>query len=108
MFKILKMTGYINEFIENKNSIKMSLRDNDEQIFKKYNKIWKKVEKLMRINFENKPTYGYDDKCIKTKIKTYADIITTNFHNKKMPKEKVPCNCLSIIMLDSVIESEEK
>ena len=86
----------------------MSLRVNDEQLFKKYNKIWKKVEKLMRIDFESKPTYGYDDKYIKTKIKTYADIIITNFHNKKMPKEKVPCKCLSIIMLDSVIESDEK
>ena len=102
------MTGYINEFNENKNTIIMSLRVNDEQLFKKYNKIWKKVEKLMRIDFESKPTYGYDDKYIKTKIKTYADIIITNFHNKKMPKEKVPCKCLSIIMLDSVIESDEK
>ena len=102
------MTGYINEFNENKNTIIMSLRVNDEQLFKKYNKIWKKVEKLMRIDFESKPTYGYDDKYIKTKIKTYADIIITNFHNKKMPKEKVPCKCLSVIMLDSVIESDEK
>ena len=25
-----------------------------------------------------------------------------------MPKEKLPCKCLSIIMLDSVIESYEK
>ena len=25
-----------------------------------------------------------------------------------MPKEKVPCKCLSIIILDSVIESDEK
>ena len=25
-----------------------------------------------------------------------------------MPKEKVPCKCLSTIMLDSVIESDEK
>ena len=106
--KFLKMTGYVNEFNENKNTITMSLRVNDEQLFKKYNKIWKKVEKLMRIDFESKPTYGYDDKYIKTKIKTYADSIITNFHNKKMPKEKVPCKCLSIIMLDSVIESDEK
>ena len=104
--KLSKMTGYINEFNENKNTIIMSLRVNDEQLFKKYNKIWKKVEKLMRIDFESKPTYGYDDKYIKTKIKTYADI--TNFHNKKIPKEKVPCKCLSVIMLDSVIESDEK
>ena len=68
----------------------------------------KKYEKLMRIDFESKPTYGYDDKYIKTKIKKHADIIITNFHNKKMSREKVPCKCLSIIMLDSVTESDEK
>ena len=33
------MTGYINEFIENKNTIIMSIRVNDERLFKKYNKI---------------------------------------------------------------------
>ena len=82
------MTGYINEFIENENTIKMSLRVNDEQLFKKHNKIRKKVEKLMRIDFESKPAYGYDDKYIKTKIKTYAVIITANFHNKKNAKRK--------------------
>ena len=32
----------------------------------------------------------------------------TNFHNKKMPKEKVPCKSLSIIMLDSVIKANKK
>ena len=63
----------------------------------------------MSIDFNSKITYGdNDDKYIKTKIKTYSDIIITNFHNKKMPKEKVPCKCLSVIILDSVIESDEK
>ena len=32
----------------------------------------------------------------------------TNFHNKKLPKENVPCKCLSIIMLDSVIKGNKK
>ena len=32
----------------------------------------------------------------------------TNFHNKKMPKEKAPCKCLSIIMIDSVIKANKK
>ena len=91
-----------------KTIITISLRVNDEQLFKKYNKIWKKVEKLMRIDLESKPTYGYGDKYIKTKIKTHADSIITNFHNKKMPKEKVPCKCVSIIMLDFVIETDKK
>ena len=71
------MTGYVNEFNENKNTITMSLRVNDGELFKKYNKIWEKVEKLMRIDFESKPIYGEDDdnKYIKTKMKRYADSI---------------------------------
>ena len=65
------MTGYINEFNESKNTITMSLMVNHEQLFKKHNKIWKKTEKLMTIDFESKPSNGDDDdnKYIKTKIK---------------------------------------
>ena len=63
-------------------------------------------------NFNTKPTYGDDDKYIKTKIKTYADNITTNFYNKKgskkVPKEKIPHKCLSIIILDSILYAYEK
>ena len=62
----------------------------------------------MRINFESKSVYGDHDKYIKTKIKIYAGSIITNFHNKKMPKEKAPCKCLSIIMIDSVIKANKK
>ena len=32
----------------------------------------------------------------------------TIFFNKKMPKEKVPCKFLSIIMVDSVIKTNKK
>ena len=61
----------------------------------------------MKINFECKPVYGDDDKYIKTKIKTYAGSIITNFHNK-MPKEKAPCKCLLVIMIDSVLKANKK
>ena len=62
----------------------------------------------MKINFESNSAYGDDDKYIKTKIKIYTESITTNFHNKKMPKEKAPCKCLSTIMIDSVIKVNKK
>ena len=68
----------------------------------------KNVESLLNIGFESKPVYGDDDKYIKTKIKIYAKNTITNFHNKKMPKEKIPCKCLSIIMIDSVIKANKK
>ena len=86
----------------------MSFRVIDKQLLKNYNEIWEKIEKSMRIDFESKPVYGDDDKYIKTKIKIYAGSMITNFHNKKMPKEKAPCKCLSIIMLDSVIKANKK
>ena len=75
---------------------------------KNYNKIWEKNFKILNIDFESKPVYGDNDKYIKTKIKIYADGIITNFHNKKIPKEKLPCKCLSIIILDSVIKANKK
>ena len=108
------MTGYSRKFDENatmqQNLITMqqSFRANKKQLLKNYNQIWEKIEKLMRIAFESKLVYGDDEKYIKTKRKIYAGSMITNFHNKKMPKEKAPCKCLSIIMLDSVIKANKK
>ena len=80
----------------------------DKQLLKSYIKIWDKIEKSMKINFESNPVYGDDVKYIKTKIKIYAGSVITNFHNKKIPKENAPCKCLSIIILDSVIKANKK
>ena len=103
--KLPQMTGYARKFDENAT---MSFIVKNKQLLKKYTKIWETIEGLMEINFESKPVYGDDDKYIKTKIKTYAGSIIMNFHNKKMPKEKAPCKCLSIIMIDSVIKANKK
>ena len=60
------MTGYARKFDENAT---ISFRANNKQLLKKYDKIWRKVEKLMRLDFESKPVYGDDEKYIKTKVK---------------------------------------
>ena len=66
----------------------------------------------MDIDFNTKPTYGDDDKYIKTKIKTYEDNITTNFYNKKgsekVPEENIRHKRLSIIILDCDLYAYEK
>ena len=68
-----------------------------------------KIENLMKIDFNTETTYGdNDDKYIKIKIKTYKDSIITNFYNKKIPEERVPHKCLSIIILESVLYTYEK
>ena len=65
------MTGYVNKFNENKNKTKntvtMSLKVKDQKRLKNYNKIWKKIEGLMSLNFDSKLVCGNDDKYTKTK-----------------------------------------
>ena len=48
--RLLQMTGYAKKFNENAT---MSFRANNKQLLKNYNKIWEKVEKLLRLNFES-------------------------------------------------------
>ena len=105
---ISEMTGCINKF--EKNKITISLMVDDKQLLENYKKIWKKIKRLIGIDFESKATY--DDKYINTKIKTNKDSIVTNFFDKtgfkEMPEEKVPYKCLSVIILDSVLYAYEK
>ena len=103
--RLPQMTGYARKFDENAT---MSFIVKDKKLLKSYTKIWETIEGLMKINFESKLVYGDNDKYIKTKIKTYADSIITNFYNKKIPKEKALSKCLSIAMLDSVIRVNKK
>ena len=91
------MTGYIKKFKENK-TITMSFRVKDKQVLKIFNKIWEKIESLMSTYFESKPVYGDGDK----------NSVNTNFHNKKLPKEKASCKCFSIIILYSVVKTNKK
>ena len=103
--KLPRMTGYVRKCEGNTT---MSFKISDKQLLKKHNHLWKRVEKLLKIEFDSKPVYGDDDKYIKTKIKIYGGSVNTNFQDKKIPKEKAPCNCLSIIMLVSVIDKKKE
>ena len=68
------MTAFINKFNENKNknknknksTITMSIKVEDIKRFKNCNKIRKKIENLMDIDFNTNPAYGDEDKYIKT------------------------------------------
>ena len=83
--KLPQMTGYVSKFEAN---IIISFKIRDKQLLKKYNQIWKRVEKLLKIEFNSKPVYGDDDKYIKTKIKIYVASVNTNFQHKKCQKKK--------------------
>ena len=42
----------------------------------------------MNKKFDSKLVYGDSGKHIKTKIKSYGDIVNTNFQDKRIPKKK--------------------
>ena len=65
--KLPQMIGYVKHFDNNKI---MSFKVTDDKLFKKYTKIWKRVNILMNIEFYSVPIYGDNDKYIKTIIKT--------------------------------------
>ena len=79
------MTSYAEKFNENAT---MPFRVNNKQRLENYHKIWGKVEKLLRIDFESKPVYGDNDKYMTTKTKIYVGSMITNFHNKICLKKK--------------------
>ena len=88
------MTDYVRKFEANTT---MSFNIINKQLLKNYNQI-----------YDSKPVYGNNDKYIKTEIKIYASSMITNLQRKKKYKEKAPCRCLPIIMLDSVIKAKKK
>ena len=56
---------------EDKNNKLMYFHIDDGKLFEKYKAIWTKIEDLKNIEFNALPVY--DDRYVKTKIRTYGD-----------------------------------
>ena len=50
----------------------------------------------------------YNDKYIKSKIKTYNNRVYTNFQYNKIPNDNEYCTFLSVILLDSIFVNSDK
>ena len=72
----------------------------DDELFEKYNEIWGKVKNSLKKEFDSEQVYN--EKYLKTKIKSHNGKINTNFHNNKIPKEASQFICLSVILIDFV------
>ena len=76
--KLPQMIGYVKCFDSNKT---MSFKASDNNLLKKYNKLWERVSNLMNIEFDSEPVYGDNDKYKKTKIKLYGDKYLKKMHH---------------------------
>ena len=73
----------------------MSFKIEDEDVYLKYSEIWNKIKSILNVKLHSKPTY--DEKYIKTKVKTFSSMINTLFSEDKIPKEKNYYICISAI-----------
>ena len=64
----------------------MSFKIEDESVYLKYIEIWNKINKSLDIKLHSQPIY--DDKYIKTKIKTFSSMINTLFSGNEIPRER--------------------
>ena len=62
-----------------------------------------KVKNILKKEFVSEPVYN--EKYLKTKVKSYNEKINTNFHDNKIPKEGSEFTCLSVILIDSVFKT---
>ena len=57
----------------------------DEKLLEKYKAIWTKIENLRNIKLNTLPVY--DNRDIKTKIRTNGDNVNPNFSGLNVPKD---------------------
>ena len=84
----------------------MSFKIEDDNVFLRYSEIWNKIEKTLNIKFHSQPIY--DEKYIKTKVKTFSNVINTVFSNNEIPKERNHYTCIAVINIDSVMKIDKK
>ena len=67
----------------------MSVHIINEKLSKKHNAIWTKIEDLKDIKLNALPVF--DDRYIKTKIRTFADQVYFNFCGLNVPEDDTEC-----------------
>ena len=99
-----QISGYINYF--NSGGKNMSFKIEDESVYLKYAEIWNKVKSILNVKFHSQPIY--DDKYIKTKVKTFNNTINTLLSGNEILKERIHYICISAICVDSVLKIDKK
>ena len=75
-------------------------------MYEKHNQIWNKIKELVGVKFYSEPIY--DGKYIKTKVKTFSEVINKMFSGDEIPKERVEYVSIACISVDSVLRVDKK
>ena len=78
----------------------------DNEVWDKYDKIWKITNDKLGINFYSEPVYEY--KYLKAKVREFDGVIKTNFLGNDMPKENMHYTCIACISIGSLLIIDKK
>ena len=95
------MSGYIKYFDNGGKNTSFKIKDESFDL-----KYTNKIKKLLGTRFHCQPIY--DDKYIKTKVKTFSGVTSTFFSKDELPKERNHYICIAAICIDSVLKIERK
>ena len=98
------MGGYIKYF--GNGGKNMSFKIEGEDAYLKYNESWNNIKSMLNTKFHSQPIY--DDKYIKTKVKTFNNSINTLFSGDNIPKERNHYICIAAICIDSILRVNNK
>ena len=59
-------------------------------------------------NIELKGLPVYDDRYMKTKIRTLGDKVYANFCGLNVPEDDIECKCFTVVSIDSLLVYENK
>ena len=79
-----QMGGYI-KYFDNEGKNK-SFKIEDDEVYIKYSSIFNKIKELLDMKLHSEPIYN--DKYIKTKVKTFSEVIKTLFSGDEIPNKK--------------------
>ena len=65
-----------------------------------------KIKKSLNTKFHSQPIY--DDKYIKTKVKTFSSMLNTLLSGNEIPKERNRYICIAAICIGSVLKVDNK
>ena len=72
----------------------MYFRIDNEKLLEKYKIIWTKIEDFI---FNALPVY--DERYVRTKIRTYGDNVYTNFCDLNIPDDDIECECFTVVSI---------
>ena len=99
------MSGWMKYFENGEKN--MSFKIEDDEVYLKYNEIWNKIKELLNgVKLSSDPIYN--GSYIKTKVKTFSEVIKTLFDGGEIPKEKIQYICLACIIIDSLLKIDKK